>query len=196
VFVALLGALASCSDDDAPPTHPTPPASPSSASPSSSPSVSPSASVSPTRKPVALFDLRRAELTSGASFDVPRAKGCPAAKIAFQPNNGGRPQNVVDGVEYLLPEQGRAVSYGDVTGDGHDEAIVLITCRNTTTGSGGRVMIVLAASGPKTYESIAVGSVLDEKTQSLVVRNREIVAYLGNSALRSYRLAGSTVVPS
>ncbi|SHN43549.1 hypothetical protein [Cryptosporangium aurantiacum] len=83
------------------------------------------------------------------TIEVPaRPGGCPAATLRFR---GGGQEVTVGGVRYRTGGES-AFGFGDLTGDGHDELAVIVSC-----GSGRWMLLVQTATGPGPATTLAAG---------------------------------------
>ena len=118
-----------------------------------------------------LLDMRTIKLYDGAPFDVPaRAGGCPAATVRFTDRT---PRTRVGGAEYYLSGEGEVTS-GDVNLDGRVEQLALVSC--VVGGRGHNTLVVVGATAPTSYATIAAGP-LSTGVAGLLVQGRTIITY-------------------
>jgi hypothetical protein len=143
-----------------------------------------------------LLDMRSVDLLKGARVRLPAGSTpCGAATLKFDRNG----RTTVGGREYWLHGDG-SVSFGDLTGDGHAELAVVVTC------SKGQVLVVLGATGPQTYATIASAEMVGAKgpggvqAKSALVSDRVLVTYnvhhprAAASDVRTWRIRGGRLV--
>ena len=119
-----------------------------------------------------LLDLEKLKFYQGGAFDVPYRKGgCPAARISWP---SPKRDDVVNGVDYLMYGQS-VFGLGDFNADGHSEVVIVVMC-SAPGRSFGETMVVIGATGPSSYTTIAVG-VVGPKIRGIVVQGTTIIGY-------------------
>lgn len=120
-----------------------------------------------------LLGLTTVRFHDGAALTVPqRPGGCPAATLHL---SAATRSDTVGGVEYTYYGESVLAS-GDLTGDGHAESVVLVDCADR--GTTRHVLVVVAATGPTTYATIAARAITPKAGDpGLRVEGRRIVLY-------------------
>jgi hypothetical protein len=119
-----------------------------------------------------LLDLEKMKFYQGGAFDVPYRKGgCPAARLSWPlPKR----DDVVNGVDYLM--YGDSIySLGDFNADGHSEVVIIVMC-SAPGRRFGETAVVIGATGPSSYQTIAAG-VVGPKVRGIVVQGATIIGY-------------------
>jgi hypothetical protein len=171
--LAVLVLVAGCRTGQATGTPPTPGAEPAAQTPAG-PASTGTAPAAETRAAGStagpLLDMHEVKLYAGDPVTIPYRKGgCPAATVGFTP---AKP-TVVNGVEYYVYGEGVIVA-GDVNQDGRDEAVLLVSC--SVGGHGYSTLVVVAATGPSSYATIAAGP-MPAGVGGLLVQGRTIIVY-------------------
>ena len=122
-----------------------------------------------------LLDLEKLKFYQGGAFDVPARKGgCPAARISWP---SPKRDDIVDGVDYS--SYGESIyGLGDFNADGHSEVVIVVMC-SAPGRSFGETLVVIGATGPSSYKTIAAG-VVGPKVRGIVVQGTTIIGYNGD----------------
>lgn len=133
---------------------PSPTPRPTTASPAStpsgprSPSATPSRSSSPTPSATRVTSLRRTDWRN-AILDLPDDDACPADRVRFRNGTASVRDERYGGFDmvYVMLPARRAPEpvYGDLDGDGRDEAVVVIECHGGPAGGPPESSYVVAA---------------------------------------------------
>lgn len=126
-------------------------------------------------------------------LDVPASSGCPARTVRINGNHNG----TSDGVGFFFIDE-PLTSYGDLTGDGHEEAVLGMGCVVGQSEKWKGFLLVLTATSSTSYKT-HTAMPLPAKMHTLTVKRQRIRlsnAYLEKDAtiIREYKLSGSRLV--
>jgi hypothetical protein len=160
--------------------------------PSKTPTVRPTnpADVS-TGRP--LFNLRN-DLHSSAVLDIPASSGCPARTLRLNGNSSGSSR----GVNFFIIDEPLS-NYGDLTGDGHEEAVLGMGCAIGKSDKWTGFLLVLTATSATTYQT-RTAMPLPPNMHTLTIKGQRVRisnAYPNMTAatvIREYKLSGSRLV--
>jgi hypothetical protein len=116
-----------------------------------------------------LLDMRTVHVENGAPVTLPAVAGskCPPATLKFDHNL----RTTVNGVEYSIYGEG-SFAFGDLTGDKHGEQALVITCQGRD-----QVLVVLGATGPKTYATVASTRVRGTHVDAIRIKDGALTTY-------------------